>query len=300
VAASSLLRPLVGGEGVERGAYASVHFRTEKWPFEAATSAACWAQVGHGLTLAMKHHGLTSLFIGSDVGHSVSYGGGGKALVGGLQQGKGGLQGTVARHLREQVVQPLESSGFTVFVGSEAYCNGGSAGKRKRRDGSGSGNVVSDTSAECATVDQIVMAKAKVFLHMYGHAPSACAGATSGSCYGQWILRQRGWKELPSERLAAFLPKVDQGPVVAHRGGGGGDTFTDGTRVQAVREGGEVSMRGVMRGPGGGGKGGAGGKRRPGVGKGLSAEAEAEGALNKASERGGLYSTKNGHDHGNP
>jgi hypothetical protein len=70
------------------------------------------------------------VFLGTDVGHSFSY-------------GHQKQQQTVAKLLQEQVVAPLKSLGYHVILGSE--CGKGS-----------------DTSVECATVDQILMASAKV------------------------------------------------------------------------------------------------------------------------------------------
>jgi len=78
---------------------------------------------------------------------------------------------------------------------------------------------------ECATVDQIVMASAAVFLHMFGVAPAACPGSSAGSCYGQWITRHRSWKNLPSRPVASLLPPGDRGPYTGpqkNRGAGGG------------------------------------------------------------------------------
>ena len=87
------------------GPYLAVHFRTEKWSSEAAGSAGCWAHIGLGIKSALAKHGLSTVFIGADVGHSVSYG----ALVRQQQQ--------VGRHIAEQLVKPLESMGVRVIVG---------------------------------------------------------------------------------------------------------------------------------------------------------------------------------------
>jgi hypothetical protein len=53
-------------------------------------------------------------------------------------------------------------------------------------------------SAACAVVDQLALANAAVFLHLYSGTLPGCSGAGAGSCYGQWILRHREWKQLPS------------------------------------------------------------------------------------------------------
>ena len=170
--------------------YLAAHFRTEKWPSEAATSSACWAQIGRALGLAAQHAGLKNVFLGSDVGHSVSY-------------GNRQTQSVVAKHMQEQVVAPLQSQGMSVQLGASCKTTG-----------------KADNSVECATVDQLVMADAHTFLHMYGQAPAACGGASAGSCYGQWITRRRAWQDLPSLTVASQLPREDRGPIVRGVAGG--------------------------------------------------------------------------------
>jgi hypothetical protein len=59
-----------------------------------------------------------------------------------------------------------------------------------------------EVSAACAVVDQLTLASAAVFLHVYNAEPRACPGAGSGSCFGQWVLRHREWKHRPSYSLA--------------------------------------------------------------------------------------------------
>jgi hypothetical protein len=205
--------------------YLAAHFRTEKWPAAAATSAACWAQIGRALGVAAQRDGLRHVFVGSDVGHSVSY-------------GPSRAQALVAKHLQEQVVAPLQSQGLRVLLG--ASCKAG-------------GQL--DASAECATVDQLVMADARTFVHMYGQAPAACEGATAGSCYGQWITRRRAWQDWPSLPLASLLPREDRGPIV--RGVAGGAT---GGGVGGFERGGGGGKRG-------GGVGGIGGRGGDGLGR---------------------------------
>lgn len=48
---------------------------------------------------------------------------------------------------------------------------------------------------------------------MYHQAPSACEGASSGSCYGQWILRHRSWKKLPSLAIANLVAQEEAAHV---------------------------------------------------------------------------------------
>ena len=170
--------------------YLAAHFRTEKWPSKAATSSACWAQVGRALGVAAQRAGLKNVFLGSDVGHSVSY-------------GNRQTQSVVANHMQEQVIAPLQSQGMSVRLGASCKTTG-----------------QADSSVECATVDQLVMADAHTFLHMYGQAPAACGGASAGSCYGQWITRHRAWQDLPSLTVASQLPREDRGPLVRGVAGG--------------------------------------------------------------------------------
>ena len=161
--------------------YISAHFRTEKWPFAAAASSACWAQIGRALALALRERRLTTVFIGTDLGR-------GKAIKS-VSYGSSSMQQRSAEtHLREQVLVPLKSQGYDVILGA----NCGST-------------TIPRSSVECATVDQILMASSELFLHMYGEELSACPGAKAGSCYGKWILANRRWRGRETAALASKL-----------------------------------------------------------------------------------------------
>lgn len=77
-----------------------------------------------------RKYSCKTVFLGTDVGHSFSY-------------GHKSQQKIVSQLMQEQVVVPLQSQGYTVILGSDCSKGG-------------------DTSVECATVDQILMASAKV------------------------------------------------------------------------------------------------------------------------------------------
>jgi hypothetical protein len=192
----------------ERGSrsYIAAHFRTEKWPPAVAVSQKCWRSIFVALRTAAQAVNSTTIFLASDVFGRTS------STYAMVQDRKKQVQEVVRREI---FARGVKEGGLKFLTYSPRDREDEPSPERRKQ--------------LRAIIDLLSMAKARLFLHMYGtfgrgaDSLPGCYGARAGSCYGNWVVHTRAIRRQPSRFLSEFSPGVGQQlSASAARGSAGG------------------------------------------------------------------------------